>query len=236
MTVLSGQSVLVTGANRGLGRELVVQLLERGVEKVYAGARDPQSVIASDPRVEAVQLDVTDPESVARAAQVARDVSIVINNAGISLASSVLAADTTDLRREVEVNFFGPLAVTAAFADRVVERSGAIVNVASVLSWLALGGTYSASKAALWSATDSMRLELEPQGVQVLGVYMSYVDTDMTAGIEAPKTSAQDVARQVLAGLEAGASEVLADDTARNARARLHLPVQQRYADPTSVR
>ncbi|WP_137295620.1 SDR family oxidoreductase [Nocardioides dongxiaopingii] len=230
MTDLTGQTVLVTGANRGLGRELVVQLLERGVARVYAGARDPGAVDVRDDRVEALRLDVTDPASVAAAARTARDVGIVVNNAGISLPTSVLSADTTNLRSELEVNLLGPLAVTAAFADGVRERSGAVVNVASALSWLALGGSYGVSKAALWSATDSMRLELAPHGVQVLGVYVGYVDTDMARGVEAPKTSAADVARQVLDGLESGADEVLADDTARGVRAALHLPVSERYA------
>lgn len=230
MTDLSGQTVLVTGANRGLGREFVTQLLQRGVAQVYAGARNPQSVEQVDDRVQAIELDVTDPRSVRRAADAARGVSIVINNAGISLAGSVLASDPTDLRRELEVNLFGPLAVTTAFADDLREHSGAVVNIASALSWLALGGTYSVAKAALWSATDSLRLELEPHGVQVLGVHMGYVDTDMTRGVDAPKASAEDVVRQVLDGLEAGEREVLADDTARAVRAGLHLPVTERYA------
>lgn len=230
MTDVAGQTVLVTGANRGVGREFVAQLLERGAAKVYAGARDPQAVDTSDPRVRAVALDVTDPASVAAAAALAGDVSVVVNNAGIVKGASVLAADAADLREELEVNLFGPLAVTSAFLDGVVARSGAVVNVASVLSWLALGGSYGVSKAALWSATDAMRVELAPRGVQVLGVYMGYVDTDMAAGVEAAKVSPADVVRQVLDGLEAGVGEVLADDTARQVRASLHLPVEQRYA------
>jgi NAD(P)-dependent dehydrogenase (short-subunit alcohol dehydrogenase family) len=230
MTQLVAQTALVTGANRGLGREFVNQLLDRGVTKVYAGARDPESVDIDDPRVVPLQLDVTDPESVARAAEVAGDVSVVVNNAGISLAARVLDEDTTQLRRELEVNLFGPLAVTSAFADQLAARSGVVVNLASVLSWLALGGSYSISKAALWSATDSMRLELGPRGVQVVGVYMGYVDTDMTSGVDAPKSSPADVVRQVLEGIEAGALEVIADDLARTVRDGLQQPVAERYA------
>lgn len=120
--------------------------------------------------------------------------------------------------------------MTSAFAD----RSGAVINVASVLSWIGLGASYSVSKAELWSATDSMRLDLAPRGVQAVGVYMGYVDTDMTTGVNAPKTAPADVVRQVLDGLEAGASEVLADDTARQVRAGLHLPVNERYAPCTA--
>ena len=230
MTQLVAQTALVTGANRGLGREFVNQLLAGGTKKVYAAARNPETIEIDDPRVVPLQLDVTDPESVARAAEVADDVSVVVNNAGISIAARVLDDDTTQLRRELEVNLFGPLAVTSAFADQLAARSGVVVNVASVLSWLALGGSYSVSKAALWSATDSMRLELGPRGVQVVGVYLGYVDTDMTSGVDAPKRSPADVVRQVLNGIEAGALEVIADDLARTVRDGLRQPVAERYA------
>ena len=230
MTQLAAQTALVTGANRGLGREFVNQLLDRGATKVYAAAREPQTIVVSDPRVVPLQLDVTDPDSVARAAEIADDVSLLVNNAGILAGAPVLQHDTSPLRRELEVNLFGPLAVTSAFADGIAERSGVVVNVASVLSWLALGGSYSVSKAALWSATDSMRLELGPRGVQVVGVHMGYVDTDMTSGVDAPKTSPADVVRQVLDGIEAGALEVIADEMTRDVRAGLHQPVDARYA------
>jgi len=230
MTQLAAQTALVTGANRGLGREFVDQLLARGVTKVYAGARSPETIDLDDPRVVPLQLDVTNHESVARAAEIAGDASVVVNNAGISLAARVLAEDTAQLRRELEVNLFGPLAVTSAFADQLAARSGVVVNVASILAWIALGGTYSVSKAALSSATDSMRLELGPRGVQVVGVYMGYVDTDMTSGVEAPKIAPADVVRQVLDGIEAGAMEVMADDMTRAVRGGLAQPVDERYA------
>jgi NAD(P)-dependent dehydrogenase (short-subunit alcohol dehydrogenase family) len=230
VTALAGTVALVTGANRGIGKEFVQQLLDRGVSKVYAAARDPLSVSHADPRVVPLALDVTDTDSVARAAEQARDVSVLVNNAGIATPTPVLSSDTSKLRRELEVNLFGPLAVTSAFVDGVVERAGVIVNVASVVSWLGLGASYGVSKAALWSATDAMRLDLAPKGVQVVGVYMAYVDTDMTVGVDAPKSSADDVVRQVLDGVEAGELEVLADQTTRDVRASLHLPVASRYA------
>jgi NAD(P)-dependent dehydrogenase (short-subunit alcohol dehydrogenase family) len=230
MTALSGTVALVTGANRGIGQEFVQQLLDRGVAKVYAAARDPRSVRHTDPRVVPLALDVTDVDSVAHAAAQARDVSVLVNNAGIATPTPVLSSDTSNLRRELEVNLFGPLAVTSAFLDGIVAANGVVVNVASVVSWLALGSSYGVSKAALWSATDSLRLELAPKGVQVVGVYMAYVDTDMTAGVEAPKTSPADVVAQVLDGVEAGQLEVLADQTTRDVRASLHLPVASRYA------
>ena len=230
MTQLAAQTALVTGANRGLGRVFVNQLLARGATKVYAGARNPETIDINDPRVVPLQLDVTDPDSVARAAEVAGDVSVVVNNAGISLAARVLDDDTAKLRRELEVNLFGPLAVTSAFPDQLAARSGVVVNVASILAWIALGGSYSVSNAALWSATDSMRLELGPRGVQVVGVYMGYVDTDMASGVEAPKSAPADVVRQVLDGIEAGALEVTADDMTRAVRDGLAQPVDERYA------
>ena len=173
---------------------------------------------------------MTDPDSVARAGWLASDVSVLINNAGIARADSVLNPDTSNLRLELETNLFGPLALISAFADGLVERGGAVVNVASVLAWIGLGGSYGVSKAALWSATDSMRNELGPKGVQVVGVFVGYVDTDMSASVQAPKADAADVVRAVLDGVEAGEAEVLADETARLVRAHLNEPIQTQFA------
>jgi NAD(P)-dependent dehydrogenase (short-subunit alcohol dehydrogenase family) len=166
MTSLVDQTVLVTGANRGMGREYVTQLLDRGVSKVYAAARDPLMIDAAHPRVVPLQLDVTDSTSIAKAAQAAPDVSVLINNAGIARGASVLDQDTSKLRGLLETNLFGPLAMASAFSERIAQRSGAIVNVASVLAWMPIGASYGVSKAAMWSATDSMRIELAPRGVQ----------------------------------------------------------------------
>jgi NAD(P)-dependent dehydrogenase (short-subunit alcohol dehydrogenase family) len=228
MTSLAGQTVLVTGANRGMGREYITQLLDRGVAKVYAAARDPQTVGADDPRVVPLQLDVTDARSVAEAGQTASDVSVLINNAGIARMASVLDPDTSKLRAELETNLFGPLATASTFADRIAERSGAIVNVASVLAWLPIGASYGVSKAAVAYATDSMRTELGPRGVQVLGVYVGLVDTDMGKFSDAPKSDPADVVRQVLDGIESGADEVLADEVTRGVRAELGKPIRER--------
>jgi NAD(P)-dependent dehydrogenase (short-subunit alcohol dehydrogenase family) len=230
MTQLANQTVLVTGANRGIGQEFVRQLLDRGVAKVYAAARDPRTIVADDPRVVPLQLDVTDAGSVARAAGIAQDVSVVVNNAGIARGTSVLDSDTATLRRELETNLFGTLAVASAFADRLAQRSGVMINMASVASWLPMSGTYGVSKAAVWSATDSMRLELGARGVQVVGVHVGYVDTDMTAGIDAAKSSPADVVQQVLDGVEKGEVEVLADEITRAVRAALHQPIETRLA------
>ncbi|KHO18190.1 SDR family oxidoreductase [Mycolicibacterium setense] len=228
MTSLTEQTVLVTGANRGMGREYVTQLLDRGVAKVYAAARDPRTIDVADPRVVALQLDVTDAQSVAAAAEVASDVSVLINNAGIVRAASVLDRDSSGLREQMETNLFGPLAMASAFADRIAERSGAIVNVASVLAWMPIGASYGVTKAALWSATDSMRLELGSRGVQVVGVYVGLVDTDMATFADAPKSDPADVVRQVLDGIESGADEVLADEMTRAVRAQMDKPIRER--------
>lgn len=231
MTSLANQTVLVTGANRGMGRQYVTQLLDRGVAKVYAAARDASRIDASDPRVVALRLDVTDAASVAEAGRVASDVSVLINNAGIARGASVLSADTASLREELETNLFGPLAMASTFADGIAERSGAIVNVASVLAWLPIGASYGVTKAALWSATDSMRLELGPRGVQVVGVYVGLVDTDMgNAFADTPKSDPADVVRAVLDGIESGAEDVLADDMTRAVRGLLNKPASERLA------
>lgn len=221
MTALAERTVLVTGANRGMGREYVRQLIERGAARVYAAARDPRGIDVFDPRVVPIALDVTDPVSVAVAAETATDVSVLINNAGIVRGASVLSTDTALLRDELETNLFGPLAMAAAFAHGIAARSGAIVNVSSVLAWLPVGASYGVSKAALWSATDSMRIELAPRGVQVVGVYVGLVDTDMASFSDAPKSDPADVVRQVLDGIESGAQEVLADQMTRDVRRQL---------------
>jgi NAD(P)-dependent dehydrogenase (short-subunit alcohol dehydrogenase family) len=128
----------------------------------------------------------------------------------------------------MEANLFGPLAMASAFADRIAQRSGAIVNVASVLAWLPVGASYGVTKAALWSATDSMRLQLASRGVQVVGVYVGLVDTDMASFADSPKSGPAEVIRQVLDGIESGADEVLADEMTRAARAHLNKPIHER--------
>ena len=228
MTTLAGQTVLVTGANRGMGREYIGQLLDRGVTKVYAAARDPRTIDATDPRVVPLQLDVTDATSVAEASKKASDISVLINNAGISRATSVLDPDTSNLREELETNLFGPLAMASTFADRIAEKSGAIVNVASILAWMPVGASYGVSKAAMWNATDSMRTELAPRGVQVVGVYFGLVDTDMAKFTDYPKSDPADIVRQVLDGIESGDDEVLADEMTRGVRAQLGKLIHER--------
>lgn len=211
---------LVTGANRGLGLAFARVLLERGARKVYAAARDPSTI--SLPGVVPVRLDVTRPEQVEAIAREARDVTLLINNAGILRGTTLLANDVQAAARdELETNYLGPLATSSAFAPILASHGGgAIVNVLSVLSWLSFPGTstYSASKAAAWAMTNGLRNELRGQKTQVLGLHVGYVDTDMAQGVNAPKSNPTEVVRLTLDALEAGREEILADEVSRNVK------------------
>jgi NAD(P)-dependent dehydrogenase (short-subunit alcohol dehydrogenase family) len=215
-------TALVTGANRGLGRRFAAQLVERGA-KVYAAARRPETIDV--PGVVPVQLDITDPESVARAASLAGDVNVLINNAGVSTKSSLLTGPMDDVRLEMETHYFGTLSVSRAFAP-IIEANGggAILNVLSVLSWLHAPafGAYSATKAASWAMTDALRQELAPRGVHVAALHVGFMDTDMAAFVPADqKTDPSVVAKLALDGLFAGEPEILADDASRSVKAQL---------------
>lgn len=212
-----GATAVVTGGHRGLGRAIVDELLARGAARVYATSR--RGGTSDDARVVAVEGDVTDERSVAHLAEQAHDATIVVNNAGLLGGQSLLTSDLTEIRGVFETNLFGTLAVTRFFAPILAAGGGGtIVNVASVLSWLPGSGAYGASKAALWSATNSLRDELRSQGVHMIGVYLGYTDTDMTAALDVPKNDPADVARQIVGAIESGADEVLADETTRRAR------------------
>ncbi|MEU1013809.1 SDR family oxidoreductase [Streptomyces sp. NPDC005890] len=229
MTAIKGATVLVTGGGRGIGKTLVEELYGRGAAKVYATARDPRTV--THPQAVPLALEVTDPASVAAAAEQAQDLTILINNAGASVRASYLGSPMEDVRRDLETNFYGPLLVTRAFVP-IIERNGGghVLNVHSALSWLADGTPYSDSKAALWSQTNSLRLQLQPRGIAVTGLHVAYVDTDMTSGIDAPKADPRDVAVAALDGIESGAHEVLADDTTRWIKSQLSAGPEALYA------
>lgn len=213
--------VLVTGANRGIGLAFVHELFARGARKVYAAARDP-STIAPQPGVQALRLDVNNPEDVAAAAALASDVTLVINNAGIAQPGGFMAADSEEVMRRIfETNVFGVLRVSKAFAPVLqANGGGALLNVLSVASWVNGGelAAYSASKSAAWSLTNALRHELAAQKTQVLGLHMAYVDTDLTRGFDVPKTSPVQIVRRALDGLEAGADEVLADELTQHVK------------------
>ena len=218
--------VLITGANRGIGLAFARELLARGARKVYAAARDPASV--SLPGVQALRLDVTQPDEVTAAAQLATDVNLVINNAGIAQTGGFLALDSEAVARRIfETNFFGVLNMSKAFAPLLkANGGGALLNVLSVASWVNGGelAAYSASKSAAWSLTNALRHELAAQKTQVLGLHMAYVDTDLTRGFEVPKSSAAQIVQRALDGLAAGADEVLADALTEQIRQGLAAP------------
>jgi NAD(P)-dependent dehydrogenase (short-subunit alcohol dehydrogenase family) len=219
---ISGSTALVTGANRGIGRHFARQLLERGAAKVYATARKPELV--DIPGVEALRLDVTDPASVAAAAQAAQDVTLLINNAGIATYQNLVTGDLQQIRLEMDTHYYGTLTVVRAFAPVLAANGGgAILNMLSALSWTAYDGAnaYAAAKSAEWSLTNGIRLELLGQGTAVTGLHVGSVDTDMMAGWDIEKSDPADVARAGLDGVEAGRPEVLADDASAQLKAVL---------------
>lgn len=218
--------VLVTGANRGIGRAFTRALLERGARKVYATARDPSTI--DQDGVHPLQLDVRRREDAEAAALLATDVNLVINNAGIAETGGFLSPDSEDMTRRIfETNFYGVLNVSKAFAPVLkANAGGALLNVLSIASWVSGGqlAAYSASKSAAWSLTNALRQELAAQKTQVMGLHMAYVDTDLTKGLDAPKTSAEEIVRIALDGLEDGAQEVLADAFTREFKQAMSAP------------
>jgi NAD(P)-dependent dehydrogenase (short-subunit alcohol dehydrogenase family) len=215
-------TVLVTGANRGIGKAFADALLDRGAAKVYAAVRDVATV--PDPRLLPIQLDVTDPDRVAAVARELDDVQVVVNNAGVLHVGVPLSASLDHARLELETNYLSLVSMTQAFAP-VLERNGggAFINVLSVFSWVAtpLLTTYSASKAAAWSFTNAARIVLKRQGTQVVGVHAGPVDTDMTAAIDLEKIPPASVATSALDALEADEPEAVVDDYSRAIKAEL---------------
>ncbi|MGW1753810.1 SDR family oxidoreductase [Streptomyces mirabilis] len=220
---IKGSVALVTGANRGIGRAFVRALIEHGAAKVYAGVRDPATVTGED--LIPLRLDVTNPEDIAAAAATADDVTIVINNAGISSGDTGLLEGSLDgARQAMEVNYFGTWAVCRAFAP-ILERhdGGALVNMLSMTSWTGRPDFpgYAASKAAQWSLTDSLRQGLREQGTLVVGVHAGFVDTGLSARIDEPKITAAEVAEQTMQAIADDRTEVLADEPTRRLKATL---------------
>jgi len=223
---LSNAVVLITGANRGIGLAFAREALARGARRVYAAARDPASVQL--PGVVPLQLDVTDAAQVERAARECGDVTVLINNAGVAATGGFLGdTDLSSARHQLETNFFGPMRMAQAFAPVLARNGGgAVLNVLSIASWInrPLLGVYGASKSAAWAFTNGLRQELRAQGTQVTALHMGFVDTDLTRGIEAPKSTPQEIVRRAFDGLEAGAAEVLADEMTRQVKQSLSAP------------
>jgi NAD(P)-dependent dehydrogenase (short-subunit alcohol dehydrogenase family) len=207
-------TVFITGANRGLGLAFAREAYRRGATKVYAGMRNTSGF--EEPDVVPVRIDVTDTASIAAAAELAADTTLLINNAGIAaLIDGPLAADVAaQSARMFDTNYYGVVRVTQAFGQILLAKPhAAIINVLSDIVWLPRPylTPYAASKTAAWSFTNQLRFHLRERGIQVLGLHVGFVDTDLTNGIDVPKASPEDVVRQTYDALAAGKSEVMAD-------------------------
>jgi NAD(P)-dependent dehydrogenase (short-subunit alcohol dehydrogenase family) len=225
-----GDVALITGANGGLGEQFVTQLLDRGASKIYATARSPRDW--SDPRVEPLSLDVTDPTSIDAVARRATDVTLLINNAGIAGPAPLLDTEIERIRAIFETNFFGPLLMTRAFAPTLAHNGGGtVLNVESIMSWVNRNGAYAASKAALSSASQALRVELAQAGVRVVSLFFNFTATPMTARLDVPKNDPADVVHAALEGLLDEQYEVLADDDTRALRHRLSASIEDLYPE-----
>jgi len=231
---LSQSTAFVSGANRGLGKHLADQLISRGA-RVYGGARKPETIDTAS-GVIPVPLDITDPASVTAAAAAAPDTTLLINNAGVLTATSLLTGELSDISAEFGTNFYGTLAMVRAFAGLIEGNGGgSILNVLSMLSWLTLpiAGAYSSAKTASWSMTNALRLELAPNNIRVSALYVAYMDTDMVKGfdLDVLKLDPADIASLALDGIAAGEYEIVADDLSRQVQAGLAGGVAALYPD-----
>ncbi|WP_104182063.1 SDR family oxidoreductase [Arthrobacter sp. B0490] len=225
---ITNQVALVTGANRGIGRRFVDELLARGARKVYATARRTDSAqareLAALDRVEVLSLDITDHASVVASARVATDVTLLINNAGIATSTPLVTGDLEAIRREMDTHFWGTLDMIREFSPTLAAGGGgAIVNILSALSWFSFpgNGAYGAAKAAEWNMTNGVRLDLAAQGTLVQGVHLGAADTDIMAGYDGPMIDPAVVPRASLDGLATGAIEVVVDEWSAMVKASL---------------
>ncbi|MFJ4849629.1 MULTISPECIES: SDR family oxidoreductase [unclassified Streptomyces] len=228
MMELKDATVFITGANGGLGTQLVEAALTRGAQRVYAGARSPKPW--GDGRVVPVKVDLADAASIDEAVQQTGDTTVLVNNAAIFPRSDLLTGSFTELESVVQTNLLGPIHLTRSLAPSLVAAKGALININSVLSWFAVGKAHSVSKAGLWMATNAFRLELAPQGVHVLGVYPGPMDTPMQSGEDRTgMTDPADIAGAVYDALGAGEYELLTDETAGKVHGALAAPVTALY-------
>jgi short-subunit dehydrogenase len=229
--------VLITGATGAIAQALIAALTARGATKIYAAARDISALAASD-RLVPLKMDVTSDDDVARAAAVATDITLLINNAGINHNTGfMIAPDLATAHAEMEANYFAPLRVTRAFAPALIANSGAVLNILTILSRVSLPlmGSYCASKAAALSLTQGLRADLGAKGVRVYAALPGAVDSRMTAGLPIPKMSPADAAREILDGVEAGEEETYVGEMARGlAQGLAHDPkaVERQLASP----
>jgi NAD(P)-dependent dehydrogenase (short-subunit alcohol dehydrogenase family) len=217
---LANHVVLVTGATGGLGQEFVRQSLARGAAKVYAGARRDHDW--NDDRVVPLRLDVTDPAAIAAAVTAAPDADVLVNNAGVRGADSLLTSSEEEIRATYEANVLAPLWLVRAFAPTLARNGGgAVIDVHSALSWIARPGAYAASKTAFWGLTNALRLELAEQKTQVVGAHLGYTDTPFIAELDVPKEDPAVIVHNILDALEAGQDEAIADQTSSQVKSIL---------------
>jgi len=234
---IKGSVVLITGATGAIAQALISALEARGAAKIYAAARDISGLTASAHLVP-IKMDVTSDDDVVKAAALAADVTLLINNAGVNHNTAfMLAPDLAIAREEIEINYLAPLRLTRAFAPALIQNRGAVLNVLTILARvnLPLMGSYCASKAAGLSLTQGLRGELMPKGVRVVAALPGAVDTRMTAGLPIPKMTPADAAAEILDGFEAGEEDIYVGEMARGlAQGLAHDPkaVERQLASP----
>jgi NAD(P)-dependent dehydrogenase (short-subunit alcohol dehydrogenase family) len=234
---IKGSVVVITGATGAIAQALIAELTARGAAKIYAAARDISALAASGQLVP-IKMDVTSDDDVTRAAAVATDVTLLINNAGVNHNTAFMAApDLAMAREEIEANYLAPLRVTRAFAPALIANGGAVLNILTILARVNLPfmGSYCASKAAGLSLTQGLRGELAPKGVRVVAAMPGAVDTRMTAMLTIPKMTTAMAATEILDGLEAGEEEIYVGDMARGlAEGLAHDPkaIERQLASP----
>ncbi|WP_213773682.1 SDR family oxidoreductase [Bradyrhizobium sp. dw_78] len=234
---IKGSVVLITGATGAIAQALISGLVARGAAKIYAAARDVSS-LAALPGLVPVKMDVTSDDEVAKAAALATDVTLLINNAGVNRNTAfMLAPDLAFAREEIEANYLAPLRVTRAFAPALIKNHGAVLNLLTILARVNLPfmGSYCASKAAALSLTQGLRGELVPKGVRVVAALPGAVDTRMTAMLTIPKMAPAEAAAEILDGFEAGEEEIYVGDMARGlAQGLAHDPkaIERQLASP----
>jgi NAD(P)-dependent dehydrogenase (short-subunit alcohol dehydrogenase family) len=211
---MAQKTVLITGANRGIGRALVSEALRRGAKRVYAGTRGALEI--ADERVTPLMLDVTDAEQIGRAVSQVSSLDVLINNSGIAPYDDL--GDPAVIEQALSVNFFGMYKVSRAFLPMLKRSKGAIVNNLSLMALapLPLTPSYAISKAAALSMTQSLRALVASEGVKVHGVFLGPVDTDMTRGFEIPKASPESVAEGIFEGLENCEEDIFPDPMSRS--------------------
>jgi len=234
---IKGSVVVITGATGAIAQALIAELTARGAAKIYTAARDISALAASGQLVP-IKMDVTSDDDVTRAAAVATDVTLLINNAGVNHNTAFMVApDLAMAREEIEANYLAPLRVTRAFAPALIANGGAVLNILTILARVNLPfmGSYCASKAAGLSLTQGLRGELAPKGVRVVAAMPGAVDTRMTAMLTIPKMTTAMAATEILDGLEAGEEEIYVGDMARGlAEGLAHDPkaIERQLASP----